>query len=227
MEFNVNKLKNNTYNSNYNINNNDEDNNSNNINKYTNDKDSNMDYNYTNNNNNNNLISNEASYLIEKIVKNSSDNYRRKTYLSKDQLNLVKEAFDLFDIDNKGSIDLYELNLTLKALKFKTCKEEVKDLCTKYEIENNRIKFDDYIEILTLKFNQRNPKDEALLAFNLFDTEKTGKIGLKQLRKCVKELDEKISDTDLKSIIEEFDGDNDGYITKEEFIKILDEYYFN
>lgn len=154
-------------------------------------------------------------------------NERKKTYLNKDQHCLIKEAFDLFDINKKGSIDLYELNLTLKALKFKFCKEEINEIITTYNIENNKILFDDYIDILTNKFNQRNPKEEALMAFNLFDEDKTGKIGYKQLKKCIKDLDENITDIDLKCIIEEFDTDGDGFITKNEFIDILDEYYFD
>lgn len=169
----------------------------------------------------------EASYLTREMVKNTTNNYKRKTYLTEDQMNLIKEAFDMFDIEKEGMIELYEVSLALKAFKFNASKEELKKLSGKYKIENGKISFNDYIDLMTDKFSLRDPKEEALLAFDLFDEEKKGKIGLKNLKKCVKELDEKINDQDLKAIIEEFDTDNDGYITRDEFLKILEEYYFN
>ena len=57
--------------------------------------------------------------------------------------------------------------------------------------------------------------------------EKKGKINLKNLKKAVKEVNENLSDNELKAIIEEFDKDGDGYITKEDFLKIMNDYYFD
>ena len=77
------------------------------------------------------------------------------------------------------------------------------------------------------KFAERNPKDEALMAFDLFDEDKKGKINMKNLKKAVKEINENLSDSELKAIMDEFDTDGDGYITKDDFMKIMDEYYFD
>ena len=38
---------------------------------------------------------------------------------------------------------------------------------------------------------------------------------------------ENLSDSELKAIMDEFDTDGDGYITKDDFMKIMDEYYFD
>jgi len=45
--------------------------------------------------------------------------------LTEDQINLLKEAFDLFDMEKTGQIDFHELKLTLKAFGFKVSKEEL------------------------------------------------------------------------------------------------------
>jgi centrin-3 len=150
----------------------------------------------------------------------------KKFMLSDDQLNLIKEAFDLFDMEKTGLVDYHELKLTLKAFGFKMKKQEILNLMHKNE-NTNKISFNEFIDIMTEKFSERDPREEAIMAFDLFDDEKKGKINIKNLKKAVKEINENLTENELKAIIEEFDTDQDGYITKEDFLKIMDEYYFD
>lgn len=154
---------------------------------------------------------------------------KRKFVLNDDQMNLLREAFDLFDMEKTGKIDYHELKLTMKAFGFQIKKAELLNLIKSIDndMTDGKITFDEYIEIMTNKFSERNPRDEAIMAFDLFDEEKKGKINLKNLKKAVKEINENLTENELKAIIEEFDQDSDGYITKEDFLKILDEYYFD
>jgi centrin-3 len=158
----------------------------------------------------------------------------RKFKLNDDQMNLLREAFDLFDIEKTGGIDYHELKLTLKAFGFKIKKSEIINIMKSISaygdnsnFHNQKISFDEFIEIMTEKFSERNPRDEAIMAFDLFDEEKKGKISLKNLKKAVKEINENLTENELKAIIQEFDTDGDGFITKEDFLKIMDEYYFD
>lgn len=153
---------------------------------------------------------------------------RKKFVLSDEQLTLLKEAFDLFDMEHTGKIDFHELKLTLKAFGFKVNKDDLLLIKDRIDPNNtNKITFETFIDFMTDKFSERNPQEEAALAFDLFDEEKTGKINIKNLKKAVKEIHENLSDIELKAIIEEFDTDNDGYITKQDFLKIMDDYYFD
>ena len=52
-------------------------------------------------------------------------NNNQRFVLTEDQINLLKEAFDLFDMEKTGQIDFHELKLTLKAFGFKVSKEEM------------------------------------------------------------------------------------------------------
>ena len=152
----------------------------------------------------------------------------QKFMLSDEQINLLKEAFDLFDMEKTGKIDYHELKLTFTAFGFKVTKEEMKSIKERLDSKDtNRISFDEFMDLMTEKFAERNPKDEALMAFDLFDEDKKGKINMKNLKKAVKEINENLSDSELKAIMDEFDTDGDGYITKEDFMKIMDEYYFD
>jgi centrin-3 len=148
--------------------------------------------------------------------------------LSDEQINLLKEAFDLFDMEKTGKIDFHELKLTLKAFGFKITKEEMFILKEKLDPQNtNKISFDNFIDLMTQKFSERNPREEAIMAFDLFDEDKKGKINIKNLKIAVKEINENLTDLELKAIIDEFDNDKDGFITKNDFLKIMDEYYFD
>jgi centrin-1 len=48
--------------------------------------------------------------------------------LTKDQLEEIREAFDLFDTDGSGTIDVRELRIAMRALGFEPRKEELRQL---------------------------------------------------------------------------------------------------
>merc|ERR1711966_496245 len=110
----------------------------------------------------------------------------------------IKEAFDLFDTDGSGEIDSKELKVAMRALGFEPKKEE-------------------FQKMMTHKILNRDPKDEILKAFRLFDDDETGKISFKNLKRVAKELGERMTDEELQEMIDEADRDGDGEVNEEEF----------
>merc|ERR1740138_1767449 len=75
---------------------------------------------------------------------------------------------------------------------------------------------------MTHKILNRDPKDEILKAFRLFDDDETGKISFKNLKRVAKELGERMTDEELQEMIDDADRDGDGEINEEEFRRIFD-----
>jgi centrin-3 len=74
---------------------------------------------------------------------------------------------------------------------------------------------------VSTKYAERDPEDEIRKAFSLFDDDKTGKISLKNMKRIARELGENLTDDELQAMIDEFDRDNDGEISTDEFLYIM------
>ena len=66
--------------------------------------------------------------------------------------------------------------------------------------------------MMSQKILNRDPKDEILKAFRLFDDDETGKISFKNLKRVAKELGERMTDEELQEMIDEADRDGDGEV---------------
>lgn len=148
---------------------------------------------------------------------------RKQRYeLTDDQKQELRESFDLFDAEKKGSIDLHELKVLMRALGFPVKKTEVLKLVHNLDPSNEGVvKYDLCIDIMSEQYGQRDPDDEMLKAFQLFDGDGSGAINVKNMRSIARELGENLSDDELQAMIDEFDIDQDGEINKDEFLAIM------
>ncbi|EAR99047.1 basal body centrin protein (macronuclear) [Tetrahymena thermophila SB210] len=142
--------------------------------------------------------------------------------LTEEQKQEIKEAFDLFDTDGTGYIDAKELKVAMRALGFEPKKEEIKKMIAEIDREGRGvIEFQDFLDLMTVKMAERDPRDEILKAFRLFDDDNTGKISLKNLKRVARELGEAMTEEELQEMIDEADRDGDGEISEEEFVRIM------
>lgn len=150
---------------------------------------------------------------------------RKKFQLTEEQQQEIREAFELFDTNKDGKIDPHEMKVAMRALGFDARRDEVvrlmEECCSRDGAGHLHIDLNDFTDVMTDKFSQRDPRQEMLKAFELFDENNTGKISLRSLRRVARELGENMTDEELQAMIDEFDKDQDGEINREEFLAIM------
>ncbi|KAG8518885.1 Centrin-1 [Galemys pyrenaicus] len=145
-----------------------------------------------------------------------------KPELTEDQRQEVREAFDLFDADGSGTIDVKEFRVAMRALGFEPKKDEIKKMISEVDKEGTgKVSFNDFLAVMTQKMAERDTKEEILKAFRLFDDDETGKISFRNLKRVASELGEHLTDEELQEMIEEADRDGDGEVNEEEFLRIM------
>ncbi len=147
---------------------------------------------------------------------------KKRTELTEEQRQEIKEAFDLFDTDGSGTIDSKELKVAMRALGFEPKKEEIRKMISDVDKDGSGvIDFPEFLDMMTSKMAERDPREEMLKAFRLFDDDESGKISFKNLKRVAKELGENMTDEEIQEMIDEADRDGDGEISEEEFMRIM------
>ena len=133
---------------------------------------------------------------------------RRKQFdrpgLTEDEVEEIREAFNLFDTDGSGVIDPKELKAAMQSLGFEsknpTIYAMIADLDTPEN--SNGINFDNFLDNITAKLGNKETKDGIARIFELFDDDKSGTINVHNLKRVAKELGETMSADELKEMLE-------------------------
>ncbi len=151
---------------------------------------------------------------------------RRKAFerpgLTEDEIEEIREAFNLFDTDGSGMIDPRELKAAMQSLGFEsknpTIYQMIADLDTDYN--QGGINFDQFLDAITAKLGNKETKEGIARIFDLFDDDKSGSINIHNLRRVAKELGETMSTDELKEMLERAASNGDE-ITFEDFYFIM------
>ncbi|CAM9883883.1 unnamed protein product [Ectocarpus sp. 6 AP-2014] len=157
---------------------------------------------------------------------------RGKQTLDEESMEEIKEAFSLFDTEGKGAIDIRELKAAFRALGFQVKKQEIRGMLTDVDKEGAAsVSFNDFVEMVTPKVLARDPKDEIMKIFALFDEDGTGGISFRNLKRVATELGENLTDDELQAsfgkwtfsseMIDEADRDQDGVVNADEFYRVM------
>ena len=146
-----------------------------------------------------------------------------KNGLTEDEVLEIKEAFDLFDTDKSGEIDVNELKQALMNLGIDTKNQTLQNMLADIDKNGNaNIDFDEFIDMMTAKMSDKDTREDLEKVFELFlGDDDADKIDIKHLKRVCKELNENMSDDELNEMIVRADSDRDGKVTFEDFYAIM------
>ena len=163
-----------------------------------------------------------------KAEKNQSQKIQKAIYkfsFSKEQRRDLKTAFDIFDKDGTGNIDIKDLKVILRALGFEPQEDEVKRLLStinrsdeeensKNKFSANTIDFDEFLKIMEAKLGESEEIDSLKTGYYGFcehgtqdSKDKENYISLRSLREVSLKLGMEVSDEELKEMMIEANQD--------------------
>jgi len=142
-----------------------------------------------------------------------------ETTLTDDEIQEIKEAFDLFDSDKSGTIDPSEVNAALASLGSDRSPTIVRLLNGLTEL-GGAISFDQFLAHVSTRLGNRTTREGIQRIFELFDESDKGTITVENLKRVAKELGESMTEEELEEAVSRVAVDKKA-ITPDDFYKIL------
>ena len=124
-----------------------------------------------------------------------------KPEFSKEELYSIEKAFKLF-ADRNGMINLNNMVIAMKELKFDENEPVIYDLMAELESENQgSLSYDDFVDRLTEKLQDRESEKATERVFDLFVEDPKGTVTFEVLKKVATETGDNTPDEELQRLI--------------------------
>ena len=134
----------------------------------------------------------------------------------------LNEAFRMFDRDKDGLINYIELGYVLQSQGFNLSNQELIDMISDVdENEDDKITFEEFLILMHSRLKKADIENELNEAFNAYDKNGKGVISVKEFKRIINTLGDKICDEEVDEIIQKVDPKNRGYIDYKELTKII------
>ncbi|XP_064617505.1 serine/threonine-protein kinase dst2-like [Liolophura sinensis] len=160
---------------------------------------------------------------LEAEAKQQARNDEITRELTREEIQDLHIAFDMFDTKRRGLITISDLKRLLKMLKFGVSKGVLKDSISNLDkTKRGIVDFNDFLQLVVIgQGDGPDPFEEIVQGFNLIDTEDKGYITFEDLRAAADVTNAMFSNTMLREMMEEADVTGDGRVSRREFISIM------
>lgn len=145
---------------------------------------------------------------------------------NKSLLDSLKDIFKRFDTDHDGVLSYEEVRSGLQSY----CKNhpdeefDFDDIIKRLDQDNsNNIEYEEFLRNM-IDMKSLLTKQNLLIAFNMFDTDKNGVLSLSEIKEAlgvISNTDVKEKDSILKKVMKTIDANGDGSISFEEFYQLM------
>ena len=147
----------------------------------------------------------------------------KKQTLAPEQVEEIREAFNLFDADGSGAISYRELKAAMKALNIVVPKDELKKMVLEVDADGSgEIEFEEFLTMMTGKMSAGDTKEDVLKVFNMFTSDGGQKITFADLKRVAKELGENMTDEELQGMLAHADkSPKGGAVSFDDFYRLM------
>lgn len=137
-----------------------------------------------------------------------------------EELSRLQNEFHLFDKDNSGNLDASEVQQMIKqATRQNPPLSEVEYVMSQVDTNHNQVlEFNEFLDMVKIV---KVIDQQMLEQFNFFDADSDGYIEYKELKAGLKELNQRLSKSKIKLMMNEADLNKDGKVSLFEFSEIL------
>lgn len=152
-----------------------------------------------------------------------------KVSLTDEEMNSLKETFDLFDADGSGILETDEIGKALEGSNLEKRNPVVFKLISELNTVSGAIDFDSFVNTIINKLGDTKSRYGIRKIFELYDSDDTGTINFEKLKAISKELGESLNDEELQDMLHFIHVQNNTEaheeINFEEFYQIVSKKY--
>ena len=139
-------------------------------------------------------------------------------------------AFNMFDTDGSGKISTSELGQVLAAVGVQLPENSVQQIINQFDKNGDgELNFNEFLDLMASTANSSDPNEnseeqqikEWRAAFNLVDTDGSGKISTTELGTLMKNLGVELSQEQLKLVVSQYDTSGTGELDFHDFCQLL------
>ena len=162
---------------------------------------------------------------IKKVINNKPPRGCRESgydQLTEEQVEELKEAFQLFDFDGNGSISTKELGTVMRSLGQNLMDVELDDLINEVDADGSGlIDFPEFLTISARKMKDTDSEEEIREAFSIFDKDGSGLITADDVVNIMSNLGEKLTSEEIHEMLAEAKINQDGKIDYNDFLNLM------
>ena len=142
--------------------------------------------------------------------------------MTEEEIQDLRETFDLFDDDKSGTIDAHEITKALENTGVEQRNPIVYKMILDLQEINGPIDFDLFIDTICNRLGNNKDRDGIQKLFNLFDLSGDGNIDFEKLKRVAKDLGETMNDEEIDEMMHHIHVLNK---TKNRDEIVFDDYY--
>ena len=142
--------------------------------------------------------------------------------ISEERLAELRCAFDLFDTDKDGKVDLKEIAHCISKMGQELNEDDIKEMTKIINYDcKRRVDFEEFVSIFQSKLKDNDTEEEIYESFKIFDKKGTGLISKKELKYILSSLHEPLGNEEIEDIMNQWDKDHDGFLNYEEYKNMM------